>query len=117
MAAKFFSGFETHQKRGQFRKPVSATVKISHSTFGDVTATTRDISDTGLFAELPERLRLPIGAHIKLQFLDSARPEIAFNMKVIRENNKGIGLTFVDFEVNGQRYQMDDLRQHWSPNT
>ncbi|MDZ7660983.1 PilZ domain-containing protein [Thiohalophilus sp.] len=115
MIARLSSYFDIREKRSQFRKPRSARVKISHSTFGVIHATTRDISDTGVFVELRHRLRLPIGAHIKLQFLDSARPEIAFNMKVIRENDEGVALSFVDFELDGQRYKMDELRHHWSP--
>jgi hypothetical protein len=68
-----------------------------------------------VFVELRERLRLPVGAHIKMQFLDSARPDIAFNTKVIRENDEGIALSFVDFEVHGQRYTIEQLSDHWSP--
>lgn len=109
------SYFDIREKRIQFRKPVPARVRISHSTFGVIEAVTRDISDTGVFVELRHRLRLPIGAHIKMQFLDSARPDIAFNTKVIRENDDGIALSFVDFEVNGQRYKIDELCEHWSP--
>lgn len=113
--ARLSSYFDIREKRDQFRKPVPARVRISHSTFGVIEAHTRDISDTGVFVDLPHRLRLPIGAHIKLQFLDSARPEIAFNMKVIRESDEGIALTVVDFEVEGRRYKIDELREHWNP--
>ncbi|MDZ7805428.1 PilZ domain-containing protein [Thiohalophilus sp.] len=115
MMARLSSYFDVREKRFQFRKPVPARVRISHSTFGVIQAVTRDISDAGLFVDLRHRLRLPIGAHIKLQFLDSARPEIAFNMKVIRETDEGIALTFVDFEVDGRRYKIDELREHWNP--
>ena len=115
MVAKLSYDFDISEKRIQFRKPVSARVKISHSTFGFIRAATRNISDTGVFVELDHRLKLPIGAHIKLQFLDSVRPEIAFNMKVMRETDEGIALSFVDFELHGQRFQMSQLRQHWNP--
>jgi len=115
MVAKLSSKYDTREKRLHYRRKIGARVKISHSTFGFIKTTTRDISDIGLFVELQHRLRLPIGGHIKLQFLDSARPEIAFNMKVIRENDEGVGLVFVDYELDGQRYKMDELRQHWNP--
>lgn len=115
MISRLSSYFDMREKRLQFRKTVPARVSISHSTFGAIEAVTRDISDTGVFVQLRHRLRLPIGAHIKLQFMDSARPEIAFNMKVIRENDEGVALHFVDFELEGQRYKMAELRKHWAP--
>ena len=115
MISRLSSFIDVREKRAQFRRPVPARVRISHSTFGIIQALTRDISDTGVFIELRHRLRLPIGAHIKLQFLDSVRPEIAFNMKVIRDTEEGIALTFVDFELAGQRYRLEQLRDHWQP--
>lgn len=115
MIARLSSFFDMREKRIHYRKSVPARVRISHSTFGVIEALTRDISDSGVFVEVRHRLRLPIGAHIKLEFLDSARPEIGFNMKVIRENDEGIALTFVDFELYGRRYRMEELCHHWSP--
>lgn len=115
MISRLSSYFDMREKRIQERKAVPARVRISHSSFGVIDARTDDISDTGVFIGLERRLRLPIGAHIKLQFLDSARPEIAFNMKVIRENDEGIALSFVDYELDGMRYKINDLRKHWRP--
>lgn len=115
MVVKFSSSFDEREKRFQFRKGVQARVKISHSTFGIIKALTRDISDSGVFVILKHRLKLPVGAHIKMQFLESERPDIAFNMKVVRETDEGIALSFVDFELDGDRFKMVELRKHWAP--
>jgi hypothetical protein len=99
------------EKRAHVRNLVSARVRLSHSTFGVIHATTRDISDSGVHVILPERLRLPVGAHIKMQMLESALPDIAFNMKVVRCENEGVSLQFVDYEIGGQRFPMANLRK------
>ncbi len=98
------------EKRAHVRNPVNARVRLSHSTFGVIHAKTRDISDSGVYIILPERLRLPVGAHIKMQMLESALPDIAFNMKVVRCEGDGISLQFVDYEIEGQRFSMANLR-------
>jgi hypothetical protein len=46
-----------------------------------------------------------------MQMLDSAMPEIVFNVKMERSDEDGIGLSFVDYELNGQRYSMDSLKK------
>lgn len=61
-------------------------------------------------ADLP---KLPRGAHIGLQMLDSANPGIIFNTRVIHMNESEIGLAIVDYEYNGARYTLDELRRQW----
>ncbi len=104
---------QMREKRSSVRKPVRARVRITHSTFGVIRAWTRNISDRGVYVELREQPHLPIGAHIKLQMLDSAMPEIAFNMKVERTDDEGISLSFVDYEIHGERHSMESLRDIW----
>lgn len=102
------------EKRAAPRFAVRARVCLSHSTFGVIRAYTRDISDCGMFVELINKPRLPVGAHLKLQMLDSALPEIVFNMKVERTDEEGIALSFVDYEHDGQRHAMATLKNIWS---
>ena len=102
---------QMREKRMSVRVAVEARVRISHSTFGVIDTVTRDVSDTGVYLKLQEKPNLPIGAHIKMHMLDSAYPEIAFNMKVVRTDEKGISLTFVDYEQDGQRYPMEALKR------
>lgn len=91
------------------RKVVEARVNISHSHFGTLYALSRDISDSGMFVLLNEIPNLPKGAHVRVQLPQSANPDIIFNMRVVRKNREGIGLVFVDYELDGKRYKMEKL--------
>ena len=92
------------------RRLVNARVQLTHTTIGEVVARTRDISDTGVYVEAFPVPRLPIGSHVKMHMLDSAQPNIAFNMKVVRVESDGMGLMFIDYEIDGERYTLDALR-------
>jgi len=103
------------EKRACVRIAVKARVCLSHSTFGVINTYTRDISDTGVFVALTtDKPRLPVGAHVKMQMLDSALPEIVFNMKVERTVDEGVALSFVDYELDGQRHAMPALKTKWT---
>ena len=91
---------------------VNARVQLMHGAIGKIRARTRDISDSGAYVEVYPVPKLPAGSHVKMYMLDSSLPMIAFNMKVIRSTTNGIGLKFIDFEVDGQRFTMDALREH-----
>jgi len=34
-------------------------------------------------------------------------------MKVLRTDRQGLALKFVDYEVEGERFNINDLKQHW----
>lgn len=93
------------------RHLVNARVLLAHGSFGEIRAKTRDISDSGVFVVVRPVPKLPVGSHIKMHMLDSKLPAIAFNMKVVRSTSEGIGLMFVDYEIDGQRFPMDVLRK------
>jgi hypothetical protein len=101
------------ERRLFVRHVVNARVRLTHSAIGEVMARTRDISDSGMFVEAFPVPKLPIGSHIKMNLLDSPRPEIAFNMKVARITKDGLGLKFIDYEIDGERYSIDKLRQQF----
>ena len=98
------------ERRVFTRHLVNSHVKLMHTTIGEIYALTRDISDTGVFVEVNPLPKLPIGSHIKMHMLDSAAPQIAFNMKVVRTTAEGLGMMFIDYELNGVRYTLDALR-------
>lgn len=104
---------ELRERRRFKRHLVNARVKLMHGTIGELVGRTRDISDSGVFVELISVPKLPNGAHIKMHMLDSSMPGIAFNMKVTRITREGLGLLFIDYEVDGQRYSMDVLRKQF----
>ena len=95
------------------RRFVNARVKLSHTTIGEVIARTRDISDSGVYVEAFPVPKLPSGSHVKMNLLDSPQPHICFNMKVTRVGVDGLGLMFIDYEINGERYTINDLRQQF----
>ena len=101
-------------KRKQLRKIVKASVILSHSVFGEIKAVTGDISNTGVFVRLDNKPTLPKGAHIKLQFMSSAYPSVSFNTRVARVTDEGFGLVFVDYEYDGDRFSMDNLKYIWN---
>ena len=101
-------------KREQLRQIVNASVKLSHSVFGEIIATTGDISNAGVFVKLNDKPLLPKGAHIKLQFLSSVYPNVSFNTRVVRVIDEGFGLVFVDYEYGGERFPMNNLKYIWS---
>jgi len=95
------------------RRLVNSRAKLQHGTIGSILARTRDISDSGVFVECYPIPKLPVGAHIKMQLLDSSNPNIAFNMKVVRTDSIGVAMLFIDYELNGERYGMEVLRKQW----
>lgn len=101
-------------KREQLRQIVNASVKLSHSVFGEIIATTGDISNAGVFVKLDDKPLLPKGAHIKLQFLSSVYPNVIFNTRVVRVIDEGLGLVFVDYEFDGERFPMNNLKYIWN---
>jgi hypothetical protein len=102
---------DSRDRRGCVRIAVRARICLSHSTFGVINSHSRDISDSGVFVEMKSKPQLPVGAHVKMQMLDSAQPEIVFNVKMERSDEDGIGLSFVDYELNGKRYPIEDLKK------
>ena len=101
------------EKRYNLRKKLAARVRLSHSTFGVIHTQTRNISDSGVYVELINQPHLPVGAHLKMHMLDSALPNLAFNMKVVRTDSEGVSMKFVDYEVDGTRYPINSLEQVW----
>jgi hypothetical protein len=95
------------------RFPVKARVRVSHSLIGTIEGESMNISDTGLYLTLENVPRVPRGAHIGLQMLDSVNPGIIFNTRVIHVSDAGLGIAIVDYEFEGVRYTLDELRRQW----
>ena len=79
------------EKRAAVRIAVKARVCLSHSTFGVIHTHTRNISDTGVFVELTNKPHLPVGAHLKMQMLDSALPESVTVRRVAVRGLRALG--------------------------
>ena len=88
-------------------------MRVSHSRLGTLEGYSINVSDTGIFLRLHDVPRVPRGAHVGLQMLDSANPGIIFNTRVIHSSESGLGIAIVDYELNGRRYTLDELRRQW----
>ena len=101
------------ERRSFPRMSVTARMRVSHSRIGTIEGYSVNISDTGLLLHCQDLPKLPRGAHIGLQMLDSANPCLIFNTRVIHMSETEIGLAIVDYEFNGSRYTLDELRRQW----
>ncbi|KZY64840.1 MULTISPECIES: PilZ domain-containing protein [unclassified Oleiphilus] len=77
------------------RIPMKARVKISHESFGEVVASTKDISDGGVFL-LTDNSDMPaIGTVIQGQVQGLTGDAPILNMEIMRRTEEGIGLRFI----------------------
>lgn len=88
-------------------------MRVSHSKLGTLEGISINVSDTGVYMRLSNLPKIPRGAHIGLQMLDSANPGIIFNTRVIHSSESGLGVAIVDYEFKGTRYTLDELRRQW----
>lgn len=105
---------QQHDRRSFPRVPIQARMRVSHSRLGTLEGYSINVSDTGIYLRLSDVPKVPRGAHIGLQMLDSANPGIIFNTRVIHSSSSGLGIAIVDYELNGMRYTLDELRRQWS---
>ena len=105
---------QEYDRRSFPRVPVQARMRVSHSRLGTLEGYSVNVSDTGIFLRLHDLPKIPRGAHIGLQMLDSANPGIIFNTRVIHSSETGLGVAIVDYELNGMRYTLDELRRQWT---
>ena len=104
---------QEHDRRSFPRVPIQARMRVSHSRLGTLEGYSINVSDTGIFLSLHDVPKVPRGAHVGLQMLDSANPGIIFNTRVIHSSESGLGIAIVDYELNGMRYTLDELRRQW----
>lgn len=104
---------QEHDRRSFPRVPIQARMRVSHSRLGTLEGYSVNVSDTGIFVHLNDVPKVPRGAHVGLQMLDSANPGIIFNTRVIHSSESGLGIAIVDYELDGMRYTLDELRRQW----
>jgi hypothetical protein len=101
------------ERRSFPRIPVQARIRISNAYIGIIEGYSRDISNSGLFVYTNPVPPVARGAYLGLHMLDSASPSILFNTRVIRATAKGVALALVDYEIEGRRYTLGELRRQW----
>ena len=98
------------ERRYYKRKLVNARVRLYHANFDVVEGSTRDISDGGVYVVTDHPPLLQEGAQVKMILPQSQAPDIVFNMQVVRIDADGMGLMFLDYENQGRRGTMAELR-------
>lgn len=79
------------------RKPLKCSVKLLHTTAGEVIAETKDISEEGLFISCPEVVeQLAVGETVNAEFCteDASRRSDRAQLKVVRRTKDGVGFSF-----------------------
>lgn len=71
-------------------------IKISHESFGDLFAQTRDLSDGGVYVRHPDLVALPVGTILTGQVQDLPFEAPILQMEIMRVDAEGVGLRFVE---------------------
>ncbi|WP_181298613.1 PilZ domain-containing protein [Pseudomonas sp. Q2-TVG4-2] len=82
-------------QRQHARAPMKCRIRITHESFGEVFAYTRDLSDGGVYVKHPQLAELQLGAIVSGQVQDLPMPAPVLQMEVMRVDAEGIGLRFV----------------------
>ncbi len=82
-------------KRRHPRIQMPAKVKITHPSFGELVATTRDISDGGIFLITEGHEMPPVGTVIEGQVQGLTGGAPILKMEIRRSLPEGIGLRFI----------------------
>ncbi len=86
---------EQEQRRHR-RVNMNCLVQISHPSFGTKLVRAKDFSDSGIYLELQRNEIPPLGTIVKgqVQGLNGEAPRL--DMEVVRADDSGIGLRFID---------------------
>jgi len=81
------------EKRQHERTALSVDVRLSHESFGEIDAKTRDLSDGGVYVWTEGILLPPAGSVIQVQV--QGIPDAAIvPMKIMRKESEGAGLMY-----------------------
>lgn len=82
-------------QRHQVRTPMKCRIKISHPSFGDLLALTRDLSESGVYVRHPQMAEMLVGTEVIGQVQDLPFPAPVLKMRVVRIDTEGAGLIFL----------------------
>ena len=82
-------------QRQQVRTPMKCRIKISHPSFGELLAQTRDLSDSGVYVKHPDITALAVGTEVTGQVQYLPFPAPGLKMEVMRVDGEGAGLRFL----------------------
>lgn len=102
------------ERRRHPRNTVAARMRLTHRLYGSFEGHSRDISDGGLYLTVLTLPPVMPGATVQLQMLDSVNPAIVFNARIARGESLGLALELIDYEVGGNAYPVETLREQWN---
>ncbi|MGK9066404.1 PilZ domain-containing protein [Stutzerimonas chloritidismutans] len=85
----------TLNQRQHPRAPMKCRIRITHESFGEIFAHTRDLSDGGVYVKHPQLTELLPGMIVSGQVQDLPIPAPELEMEVMRVDAEGVGLRFV----------------------
>lgn len=77
------------------RTSMKCRIKISHASFGELVAQTRDLSDGGVYVRHPDLTALPPGTIVRGQVQDLPFGAPILEMEVMRVDAEGAGFRFL----------------------
>lgn len=80
--------------RQSIRTSMNCRIKICHPSFGELLATTEDLSDEGVFIKHPDITQLKVGDIVTGQVQDLPIEAPILKMEVMRITSSGAGLRF-----------------------
>ena len=86
----------TEENRKHIRTRLTSSVKVIHPDVGTIEVKTRDISDGGIYLLSPITNLPPVGSQVKVQLIDTPFEAPVLDMRIVRLENEGIGLTFLE---------------------
>ncbi|MGV8842118.1 MAG: PilZ domain-containing protein [Pseudomonas sp.] len=84
------------QQREHPRTAMRCRIKISHPSFGDLSAITRDLSNGGVYVKHPDLAALPAGTRVSGQVQDLPIEAPVLQMEIMRVDAEGAGLRFIE---------------------
>lgn len=80
--------------RQSIRTSMNCQIKICHPSFGEIVATTEDLSDEGVFIKHPDLIKLKKGDIVTGQVQDLPIEAPILKMEIMRITRSGAGLRF-----------------------
>lgn len=84
------------QQRKHPRTPMKCRIKVTHASFGELIAMTRDLSNGGVYIKHTELVDLSLGTRISGQVQDLPIEAPVLEMEVMRVDAEGAGLRFIE---------------------
>lgn len=85
-----------NDNRKHIRTRLTSSVKLTHPDVGTIEVKTRDISDGGIYLLSAITNLPPIGSQVKVQLIDTPFEAPVLDMRIVRLEDEGIGLVFLD---------------------